>query len=1028
MRLDTEFVKLPLRFDAQILATEISQIEESAWRPHPQGHAGNSALPLIAAGGDPWNDAAKGPMAPTPHLARLPYLRQVLAAFGSVLGRCRLMRLDGNAEAIAHSDVHYYWMQRVRIHVPIVTDPAVRFLCGARELHMAAGEAWIFDTWKRHNVLNPNPTRRIHLVADTVGSARFWELVARGERPYGHEAAQGLEARLVSFDADGEAEIATEAINLPVVMSPWEQDALLAPILAECTEPPPELGAVLTAFRADWRSLWARWGEVPAGWPAYRALLDALAARLGSFAASRLTNGQQAIEAICHAVILAALNPDLAPATPAAATTSPPPPAPSADRRLRPAAAATRRSIQECDERRLERPVFIVASPRSGTSLLFETLAQGPEIFTVGGESHGLIEGIRGLAPAAHGWESNRLGAAAATPAVLRQLRRRFLMRMVDREGKPPAADDTPLRLLEKTPKNALRVPFLAAAFPDALFVYLYRDPRETVSSMLDAWKSGRFVTYPGLPGWQGLPWSLLLVPGWRQWIGKSPAEVVTRQWIAATETLLDDLEALPPERWCVASYDCLVAAPQTEIERVCDFAGLAWDRPLSAPLPLSRHTLTSPAPEKWRHNAPELDAVIAQVTPVAERARAIFARPPQRRPHHRQLAEGTPKAGVPALGMPPLGTSGSPRAAATDGPEAFRSVYTPAVVDLLQRLGVSLLVSTYQSGRLIAVRADGDQLNTHFRAFASPMGIAVGRHYLALGTQRHIWEYRNQPEVGRRLDASGRHDAVFLLRASHVTGDIRVHEMAFAGDELWIVNTRFSCLAVLDGRHSFVPRWRPPFVTALLPEDRCHLNGLAIRDGQARFATALGATDTPQGWRAQKADGGVLLEVPSGEIVARGLSMPHSPRWHGGRLWVLESGRGTLASVEVATGRVETVVELPGFTRGLAFAGGFAFVGLSQVRETNIFGGIPLSERIQERLCGVWIVDLRTAKVAGFLRFEGLVQEIFDVQILAARWPEIAEPDADLLAGAFAIPDPALAATVAAAGVRSANASGPDL
>ncbi|HSF38951.1 MAG TPA: TIGR03032 family protein, partial [Thermoanaerobaculia bacterium] len=501
------------------------------------------------------------------------------------------------------------------------------------------------------------------------------------------------------------------------------------------------------------------------------------------------------------------------------------------------------------------------------------------------------------------------------------------------------------------------------------------------------------------LPGWKDLAWSLLLVPGWRELGGRSLGEIVTEQWITATRILLDDLEALPADRWCVAGYDRLVSDPQAEIERLCDFTGLAWDRPLTAPLPLSRHTLTSPAPDKWRHNAGELQAVIARVTPVAERARRVFAHPPARRPIHRSPAEG-PRSVAPVASAP--GTAASP--------EAFRSVYTAGVPALLRELGISLLVSTYQSGRVIAARADGDRLNTHFRAFPSPMGIAVGPRYLAIGTQRHVWEYRNQPEVGQRLDPPGRHDAVFLPRASHVTGDIRIHEMAFAGDELWIVNTRFSCLSVLDREHSFVPRWRPPFVTALSPEDRCHLNGLAVADGRVRWVTALGATDTPNGWREDKARGGVLMDVPSGEIVARGLSMPHAPRWYGGKLWVLESGKGTLAVVDPVSGRVDTVTELPGFTRGLAFAGPFAFVGLSQVRESNIFGGLPLTERVKEKLCGVWVVDLRTGKVAGFLRFEGLVQEIFDVQLLRARWPEIAEPDSDLIASSFALPDEALA------------------
>jgi uncharacterized protein (TIGR03032 family) len=213
----------------------------------------------------------------------------------------------------------------------------------------------------------------------------------------------------------------------------------------------------------------------------------------------------------------------------------------------------------------------------------------------------------------------------------------------------------------------------------------------------------------------------------------------------------------------------------------------------------------------------------------------------------------------------------------------------------------------------------------------------------------------------------------------------------------------------VLDRDHSFVPRWRPPFVSALAPEDRCHLNGLAVVDGRVRFATALGRSDVADGWRDAKARGGVLLEVPSGEAVASGLSMPHSPRWHDGRLWVLESGKGEIGVVDAAAGRVETVARLPGFTRGLAIAGGYAFVGLSQVRE-SVFGGIPLGERLEERVCGVWAIDLASGKVAGFLRFEDAIQEIFEVAFLPGmRFPELSEPEGDLVASTWVLPDAAL-------------------
>jgi uncharacterized protein (TIGR03032 family) len=265
-------------------------------------------------------------------------------------------------------------------------------------------------------------------------------------------------------------------------------------------------------------------------------------------------------------------------------------------------------------------------------------------------------------------------------------------------------------------------------------------------------------------------------------------------------------------------------------------------------------------------------------------------------------------------------------------------------------------------------------------------------------------------PAVAARLEPAGKHDACFVPRRVHVTGDIRIHEIAFAGGELWIVNTRFSALCTLDGDSSFVPRWRPPFVSHLAAEDRCHLNGMAVVDDRVRYVTALGATNTAGGWRENKAGGGVLLDVDSGEIILRGLSMPHSPRLHDGRFYLLESGKGTLAWADLRSGTVETIAELPGFTRGLALAGPFAFVGLSQVRETNVFGGIPLTERVPERQCGVWAIDLRSGAVAGFLRFEGDVREIFDVQLLPGiRYPELLELDAPLVATSFSVPDETL-------------------
>jgi uncharacterized protein (TIGR03032 family) len=341
--------------------------------------------------------------------------------------------------------------------------------------------------------------------------------------------------------------------------------------------------------------------------------------------------------------------------------------------------------------------------------------------------------------------------------------------------------------------------------------------------------------------------------------------------------------------------------------------------------------------------------------------------------------------------------------------------VHTASFPPLMRQLGISLLVTTYQAGKLVIVRADGDHLNTHFRAFPSPMGLALAGDRLALGTHRQIWEFHNVPAAARKLPPAGRHDACFLPRCCHVTGNVQVHEMAWADDELWFANTRFSCLCTLDRNHSFVSRWRPPFVSALTPEDRCHLNGLGLVDGQARYATALGATDAPGGWREDKAKGGVLIDVLSGETVSHGLSTPHSPRWHAGKLWLLESGTGSIGIVNPNSGRYESIAELPGFTRGLDFHGRFAFIGLSQVRETAVFSGIPITERLTERTCGVWVINLETGQTVAFLRFEDALQEIFAVQVVPGRrYPDLNNDDPAVLDDSFVLTDEALEAVPA--------------
>jgi uncharacterized protein (TIGR03032 family) len=305
------------------------------------------------------------------------------------------------------------------------------------------------------------------------------------------------------------------------------------------------------------------------------------------------------------------------------------------------------------------------------------------------------------------------------------------------------------------------------------------------------------------------------------------------------------------------------------------------------------------------------------------------------------------------------------------------------------------LLVSTYQAGKLVVVGVDErGSLSLTFHNFERAMGVAVRPNRLAIGTLTQIWFLRSAPDIAARLASTGRHDACFLARSSHMTGDIHIHEMSWAGEELWFVNTLFSCLCTLPEGYSFLPRWRPPFITALAAEDRCHLNGLALAGGRPQYATALAETDSPQGWRPNKVTSGCLIEVATGRTVARNFAMPHSPRLYQGRVWLLDSGTGRLVTVDPATGVVFPVAAQPGYTRGLALYGSYGFIGLSKIRETSTFGGMPIAQRPDSLRCGVGVVELATGRNIAHLEFKSGVDEIFDVQVLPGmRLPALSGP-----------------------------------
>ena len=325
------------------------------------------------------------------------------------------------------------------------------------------------------------------------------------------------------------------------------------------------------------------------------------------------------------------------------------------------------------------------------------------------------------------------------------------------------------------------------------------------------------------------------------------------------------------------------------------------------------------------------------------------------------------------------------------------RYEFTPVLAEILSHLKASLMVTTYQAGKLLVLGIHNGELKITFSTYEQPMGLAVAGDKLAIGTRKQMNFLVGNRDVAGSVDPKGTWDVCYVPRTSTWTGSIHGHDLAWGSEGLWVVNTLFSCLCTLHEDYSFVPRWKPRFISQLADQDRCHLNGLAIDQGRPRSVTAMSETDTPAGWRPTKATSGVVMDVESSETVARGFAMPHSPRWYNGKLWVLDSGRGALCTVDPATGRFETIETFPGYTRGLSFLGQFAFVGLSRIRETSVFGGVPIAEHRDQLKCGVGVVDLVTGRTVAVFQFLSGVTEIFAVEIAAgAACPYVAGASSD--------------------------------
>ena len=318
MRLATEFVRLPYKFDVERLTREVLAFDQSEWLPHVQGFAGNSAIPLISLNGE-MNDDFNGPMQVTEKLQRSPYIKQVLNSFGEVFGRSRLMGLDGKCAVPEHRDVNYHWFSRVRIHIPVITNPDVLFYCGDTNVHMAAGETWIFDSWKKHRVENASDENRVHLVIDTAGSAKFWQLVGAAEWRCARQCRKPatVKDRFIAYEHGKDATILTEQYNAPLVMHPGEIDALTTDIIYDMRGVRENHGPAMLDFektvqnfRCEWRRLWSLYGQSREGWTHYEKLIKNV--RLPQVQLRLASNRGSATHTFSARVLAAALNVALA--------------------------------------------------------------------------------------------------------------------------------------------------------------------------------------------------------------------------------------------------------------------------------------------------------------------------------------------------------------------------------------------------------------------------------------------------------------------------------------------------------------------------------------------------------------------------------------------------------------------------------------------------------------------------------------------------------------------------------------------
>ncbi len=634
--------KLPLSFDPIQLTRELEQFNEIEWN----STSNKSAIILTSVGGTiNWDFAISGSLKSTIFLERCSYVKQILNSLDIPISRCRFTKFTVE-------QLNYHWFRHVIIYVPIITKCTLSHR--DNNIQMLPGEAWIFDNNQPYNIDVNNSLLAIEIPRNSQYNTLLNKNIS-------HLENYSESVNLTSYQFE--------------ILRPSEIQQLTTAILDEVkiTKIPTFdiLVTVIEDFNKQWQKVFIKFGHNSNGELAYQDLIAYFNKQIILKVRKWLLpqgNGIYAINIISSMLWMSPPQPKRLSRNLLTKKRLQVKPAVHKDvvyrslkqelnRNLRPnqidilAACDSLVNLQEIqlitrlksDEiitivqkllamrllteefqcPKFNQPIFIVSAPRAGSTLLFNTLSLFSDLWTIGEESHELIESIPTLHPSYRNFDSNCLSATEATTKISMILQQRFIRELQNRDGNsylnfPVKQRPNKIRFMEKTPKNALRIPFLKAVFPQAIFIYLYRDPKENINSMMEFWRSRRFIAYQPLPDWPYSNWSFLLIPGWRKLAGCSIAEIAAYQWQTANNYIKNDLQKLPESDWCFINYADLIGKPKETIYKISKFAKLNWDsqieQTLSNPLPISPMTLSAPSPDKWLKHAEEINEAIVKL------------------------------------------------------------------------------------------------------------------------------------------------------------------------------------------------------------------------------------------------------------------------------------------------------------------------------------------------------------------------------------------------------------------------------